>query len=100
MGEPGFSPKDVTYEFISDGTRIDPPPVKSTTTRSMSYDASQEKLTITDDTVTDTGIDGDPLVSSEVNVPPMMLTGPPVNGEYQFQSQPGAMFSLSSGSIF
>jgi len=100
--QPGTAANDLmVYNIKSEGNggkELDtPPPVKSMG-RSVAFDSSQGKLTFSNDAVTDTGCPGDSLVGAAVNLPAFLLVGPPVNGDFFFDSGALDLFSLSVGS--
>lgn len=65
--------------------------------RSVSYNASLEKLTFANDVMTDTGFAGDPVVGANVNVPDLMLVGALGDGNFIFDAGANALFTIEDG---
>lgn len=65
--------------------------------KSVSYNAAQQKLTITDDQITDTGFVPDPMLGADVNVPELSLLGILPGGNFAFQPTSSDLFRISSG---
>jgi len=82
----------VGYVFVS-GADI----LSSISKQSVHFASATSTLQFTNDTVTDTGSAGDPLVGADVNAPTFLLQGTTPDGQELFTPLNGGQFTLGSG---
>ena len=110
--EPGFGPNNNLFLFVSDlnsgniksipaiNKYIEIVPDVKSMGKSVSFDASQQKLTIADDVVTSTGYSNDAMANAHVDVPSFTLTGHDANGHFFFAPSAGDVFDITGSNTF
>jgi len=81
----------ITYVFVSDTDAA------KSTGKSVHYDQFSKSLSFSNDHITSTGTDGDPLVGAAVNMPTFHLQGSPSDGQVLFDPPSGAQLTLGLG---
>jgi hypothetical protein len=98
-GDPGSDPNILlVYDFLSEGDGGEELKYKAFSKgNSVSFDATDQRLTFANDVITDTGMPGDPLVGALVNLPAFSLASIFPNGDFLFNASGSDFLTLTVG---